>query len=76
MAWEYALSWQTQSSQSWRAIYSSRRETRFIKSNRIMVSDEMGPEENHGMVFGNAFLAGLEAVAFDYCKRHIGFLDL
>ena len=53
-----------------------------VVCNRIDPSDTMGgterlhsnPDGDHDCVFGNAFLAGLEAVAFDYAQSRIGFL--
>ena len=52
-----------------------------VVCNRIDPSDTMGgierlhnnPDGDHDCVFGNAFLAGLEAVAFDYAQSRIGF---
>ena len=53
-----------------------------VVCNRIAPSDTMGgaarchrgPDGDHDCVFGNAFLAGLQAVAFDYEQSRIGFL--
>lgn len=53
-----------------------------VVCNRIAPSNRMSgatrshwdANSDHDCVFGNAFLAGLEAVAFDYGRNRIGFL--